>query len=143
MNYYGKYRAIVKNIDDPKKLGRIKVKCPKVLGDNLSSWALPNFLPNTFCLPDLQSLVWIEFENGKKDSPIWTGNFYTDAQINSKFEDSYNKFNIDSDVLINSIKTSSIISNDMTSRNGQVAIKGDSISGVGYNGAQVTGTIDE
>lgn len=85
MAYYGKYRAIVVDINDPEKRGRIKVICPEVLGQQISNWALPCLPPSTFIVPDKGSLVWVEFEGGKKDSPIWTGLFYTREQVLSKF----------------------------------------------------------
>lgn len=85
MAFYGKYRAEVVDTADPEKRGRIRVKCPNVLGEQLSRWALPCFVPNTFTVPNKGTLVWVEFEGGKKDSPIWTGVFYTKDQWQSKF----------------------------------------------------------
>lgn len=35
--YYGKYRAIVVDVNDPEKRGRIKVQCPK-------DWVMPSLL---------------------------------------------------------------------------------------------------
>src|SRR5580704_2029186 len=39
--YFGKYRGIVTNNDDPQQIGRIMVQVPDVLGTNPSAWALP------------------------------------------------------------------------------------------------------
>ena len=85
MAYYGKYRAEVVDVADPEQRGRIRVKCPDVLGTQISRWALPCFIPNTFTVPAKGTLVWVEFEGGKKDSPIWTGVFYTREQWKNKF----------------------------------------------------------
>ena len=85
MTYFGKYRAEVVDVADPEQRGRIRVKCPEVLGTQISSWALPCFTPNTFTVPARGTLVWVEFEGGNKDSPIWTGVFYTKDQWKSKF----------------------------------------------------------
>ena len=85
MAYYGKYRAEVVDVADPEQRGRIRVKCPEVLGTQISRWALPCFMPNTFTVPAKGTLVWVEFEGGRKDSPIWTGVFYTKDQWKSKF----------------------------------------------------------
>ena len=41
MSNFGKYRAIVSNVSDPEKRGRIKVSCPKIYGDFESPWCLP------------------------------------------------------------------------------------------------------
>jgi len=80
---YGKYRAVVKNISDPEKLGRIKVKCPDIYGEDNSPWAWP-CLPyggfselGMFFLPELESGVWIEFEQGNITNPIWVGCWWT------------------------------------------------------------------
>jgi len=85
MAYFGKYRAEVVDVADPEQRGRIRVKCPEVLGTQISRWALPCFMPNTFTVPAKGTLVWVEFEGGRKDSPIWTGVFYTKDQWKSKF----------------------------------------------------------
>lgn len=81
--YYGKFRAVVKNVDDPEKLGRIKVKCPDIYGNSLSPWAWP-CLPyggssetGIFMLPEKEAGVWIEFEQGCPTNPIWTGVWWT------------------------------------------------------------------
>lgn len=80
---YGKYRAIVKNIDDPEKLGRIQVQCIEIYGEDLSPWAWPSSLyggsDNTgiFFLPEIDSGVWVEFEQGYITNPIWTGCWWT------------------------------------------------------------------
>lgn len=75
--YYGKYRGKVVNVDDPEKRGRVKVECPSVLGKQISNWALPSLPPFIYYIPPVGSLVWVEFEEGKIDSPIWSGLFYT------------------------------------------------------------------
>lgn len=78
----GKYRAIVTNIKDPENRGRIKVKCPKVYGEYYESpWCLPcvpNALDNggIFAMPHLNEVVWIEFEEGNPQKPIWVGSWW-------------------------------------------------------------------
>lgn len=80
--FYGKYRAIVKNVDDPLECGRIQVACPKVLGEYLSNWCMPciPFLgegEGMIKIPRVGDGVWIEFEDGDLDSPIWVGGWST------------------------------------------------------------------
>ena len=79
--YYGKYRGTVVNNVDPLQIGRLLVMVPDVLNINLSSWAMP-CLPvggmqmGIFSVPPIGAGVWIEFEQGDPDYPIWTGCFY-------------------------------------------------------------------
>lgn len=76
--FYGKYRGIVSDNKDPLMAGRIRAKVPDVMGDQESGWALP-CMPfggsdmGFFALPDEGSFVWIEFEHGDADYPIWSG----------------------------------------------------------------------
>ena len=76
--YYGKYRGMVVNNVDPEGRGRILVQVPDVLGMGISSWAMP-CLPfagmqmGMHIVPPPNAGVWIEFEKGDPDYPIWTG----------------------------------------------------------------------
>jgi type VI secretion system (T6SS) baseplate-like injector VgrG len=79
--YYGKYRGTVINNIDPEQRGRIMAQVPDVLGEIPSSWALP-CVPATgiqsgmFIVPPIGAGVWMEFEQGNPDYPIWTGGFW-------------------------------------------------------------------
>ncbi|WP_287568809.1 phage baseplate assembly protein V [Thermosipho sp. (in: thermotogales)] len=77
--YWGKYQAIVADINDPEKRGRIRVRQPFFYGNELSPWALP-CVPyggsnniGQFFTPEVGSGVWIEFQYGLISNPIWTG----------------------------------------------------------------------
>lgn len=83
--YYGKYRAIVTNNKDPDKMGRIKVKCPSLLDEYESAWCMPcfPFLYNThgiFNIPKINDVVWVEFEGGDLDNPIWVGGWFNPSK---------------------------------------------------------------
>lgn len=80
--YYGKYRAFVVDNDDPEQRGRLKLRVPSVFGRQDTYWALP-CLPfggladqGFFFVPEIDAQVWVEFEEGNKDRPIWTGVFW-------------------------------------------------------------------
>jgi hypothetical protein len=82
--YFGKYRGTVVNNVDPEQRARIQVMAPDVSGFALSSWALPAFpigglQMGMFSLPMVGSGVWVEFEHGDLDYPIWTGVFWGSA----------------------------------------------------------------
>jgi uncharacterized protein involved in type VI secretion and phage assembly len=82
--YYGKYRGVVVSNIDPKQMGRITVMVPDVSNVNLSTWAMP-CLPlggiqmGVFAVPPIGAGVWVEFERGDPNYPIWTGCFYGSA----------------------------------------------------------------
>jgi len=79
--YYGKYRGTVLNNVDPLQIGRILVMVPDVSALLPTSWALP-CVPiagkqmGTFFVPQVGAGVWVEFEQGDPDYPIWTGGFW-------------------------------------------------------------------
>ena len=79
--YFGKYRGTVVNNLDPENRGRIQAIVPDVQGLIPMTYALP-CLPaagkgsGSFIVPELGSSVWIEFEQGDPDYPIWTGCFW-------------------------------------------------------------------
>jgi uncharacterized protein involved in type VI secretion and phage assembly len=77
-NYYGKYRGKVTDIKDPLMIGRIRANVPDVMGDEESGWAMPcapfgGSGMGFFALPAVDAGVWIEFEQGDPDYPIWSG----------------------------------------------------------------------
>ncbi|GHG00549.1 phage baseplate assembly protein V [Streptomyces zaomyceticus] len=78
--YLGKYRGTVVNNIDPERRGRIQALVPDV-SSIPSTWALP-CLPlagiNTgvFTVPPIGSGVWIEYEQGDTDHPVWVGGFW-------------------------------------------------------------------
>ncbi len=84
--YYGKYRGMVINNVDPNRMGRLQISCPHVLGVNVLSWAMPcvpfaGILEGFYMLPTIGSNIWVEFEQGDPDRPIWAGGFWGRAQI--------------------------------------------------------------
>jgi len=71
---------VIENID-PQQIGRVLVEVPDVLGLTPSSWALPcvpaaGIQSGVFVVPPIGSQVWVEFEQGDPDYPIWTGGFW-------------------------------------------------------------------
>jgi uncharacterized protein involved in type VI secretion and phage assembly len=76
--FFGKYRGVVKDTKDPLMLGRIRARVPDVMGDQESGWAMPcapfgGDKTGFFALPKVGAGVWIEFEHGDPDYPIWVG----------------------------------------------------------------------
>lgn len=83
--FYGKYRGKVANIEDPEKRGRITARVPSVFGDKETGWAEPS-APyggkgvGIFFVPPVDANVWMEFEQGKPNLPIWSGCFWTKGE---------------------------------------------------------------
>ncbi len=82
--YYGKYRGVVLNNADPLQLGRIQVQVPDVGGLALGTWAMPclpvaGIQSGMYVVPPPSAGVWVEFEQGDADYPIWSGCFYGSA----------------------------------------------------------------
>jgi len=84
--YYGKFRATVLNNVDPMKMGRIQAMVPDVSNYVPTSWAMP-CLPvagvqaGIFTVPPIGAGVWIEFEQGDPDHPIWVGGYFSAADV--------------------------------------------------------------
>jgi uncharacterized protein involved in type VI secretion and phage assembly len=81
--YYGKYRATVLNNADPQLQGRIQVQLADRYGMFPSTWAFPALVfaargAAIVALPQLGSSVWVEFEAGDPDYPVWSGAFWPD-----------------------------------------------------------------
>jgi uncharacterized protein involved in type VI secretion and phage assembly len=79
--FLGKYRGTVINNIDPMMKGRLLVQVPDVLGPVPSSWAEP-CVPlagptgppmGVYMVPPIGAGVWVEFEQGDPDFPIWVG----------------------------------------------------------------------
>jgi uncharacterized protein involved in type VI secretion and phage assembly len=82
--FYGKYRGTVINNIDPMQIGRIQAIVPDVSTVIPTSWAMP-CLPiagkqmGVYMVPQIGAGVWIEFEQGDPDYPIWTGGYWGSA----------------------------------------------------------------
>jgi uncharacterized protein involved in type VI secretion and phage assembly len=82
--FFGKYRGSVLNNVDPMQMGRLMVQVPDVGNVSPSTWAMPCFpfagtQSGMFVLPAIGSGVWVEFEQGNSDYPIWVGCYWGSA----------------------------------------------------------------
>jgi uncharacterized protein involved in type VI secretion and phage assembly len=79
--YFGIYRGTVVNNVDPMLLGRIMASVPDVTSVIPSTWAMP-CVPlagkqmGTFMVPQIGAGVWIQYEAGDPDRPVWTGGWW-------------------------------------------------------------------
>ncbi|HEX2187455.1 MAG TPA: phage baseplate assembly protein V, partial [Longimicrobiaceae bacterium] len=78
--FYGKYRGFVVDNDDPEQLGRLRLVVPSVLGPEVvTGWAAA-CVPyggaagmGTLFVPEVDAGVWVEFEEGDLEFPVWVG----------------------------------------------------------------------
>jgi len=83
--FYGKYRGLVLNNQDPLRVGRLMAMVPEVLGEVPSGWALPSAPyagtgSGFFAIPPIGAGVWVEFEAGDVSRPIWSGAWWATAE---------------------------------------------------------------
>ncbi|GAC1360999.1 MAG: phage baseplate assembly protein V [Acidobacteriaceae bacterium] len=83
MTLFGKYRGNVTSNADPLGIGRLLVQIPD-LPDLPSTWAMPcvpfaGQQAGLLAIPALGSHLWVEFERGLPDHPVWVGGFWSAA----------------------------------------------------------------
>ena len=90
---WGKYRGTVLNNVDAPPSGRLLVTVPGIV---IANWAMPcvpvtDVLMGTYVRPRIGANVWIEFERGDADKPIWVGCFWGEGEIPTMAEE-YNAY---------------------------------------------------
>jgi hypothetical protein len=73
--HYGKFRGTVTNNEDPYFQGRLMVSVPGIV---IANWATPcvpltDISMGVFVRPRIGANVWVEFERGDPEKPIWVG----------------------------------------------------------------------
>ncbi len=70
--YVGTYRASVVDAADPMQEHRLQVIVPDIYGDGVPVWAVPLFSGVSGApIPVIGDLVWVSFEHGDSDYPVW------------------------------------------------------------------------
>ena len=79
--YYGIYRAKVVEQNDERQRGRIKVQIPSITGEGKSQYceACMNVAYDNggdLAVPKMGDTVWVMFEEGDVNKPVYVGNFF-------------------------------------------------------------------
>jgi len=82
--YYGKFRGTVVNNVDPEQRGRIQAIVPDVQGLTPTTWAMPcvpiaGKQEGVYMVPQVGAGVWMQFEGGDPDYPVWIGGWWSAA----------------------------------------------------------------
>jgi Type VI secretion system/phage-baseplate injector OB domain len=84
--FFGKFRGKVTSNEDPLGLGRLQVDIPAVAAAGGVNWAMP-CVPyagkgvGLFLIPPVEANVWVEFEGGDSNFPIWSGCFWAEGEV--------------------------------------------------------------
>jgi hypothetical protein len=89
--FYGKYRGVVLDNNDPLMRGRLRAMVPAVYQESPSPYAEPcvpyaGATSGLYAIPPIGAGVWIEFEAGDSSRPIWSGCYWAtgEAPISEK-----------------------------------------------------------
>jgi type VI secretion system (T6SS) baseplate-like injector VgrG len=88
--FLGTYRGTVVSNEDLLKRGRLKILVADVLGPIPAFWAEPSTPlagvgAGMYVRPQPGAKVWVEFEQGDPDKPVWTG-FWRGSQADMPAE---------------------------------------------------------
>jgi uncharacterized protein involved in type VI secretion and phage assembly len=79
--WYGKFSGTVVDDKDPQKQGRLQVEVPSVWRGPKPLWARPCFPPGQFFTPPVGARVWVEFEAGDPQYPLWVGVWWPQDEV--------------------------------------------------------------
>lgn len=76
--FYGIYRGVCVDNNDPICKGRVTLQVPQILGSAVTDWAWPVVSTSFFTpitVPELGQGIWVMFEGGDPNFPLWVGTF--------------------------------------------------------------------
>jgi microcystin-dependent protein len=80
--FYGTYRGLVVDNNDPLGKKRVRLKIPQVLFDQITDWSWGVFTAGVeYAAPSVGQGVFVTFEGGDPSFPIWTDKFTSDGSV--------------------------------------------------------------
>lgn len=91
--YYSTYRGFVHSNEDPENLNRLQILVPHInpsVPDE--TWAYPknNYAGKGYginLIPKIGDLVWVDYEFGDPDYPVWSHGHYAEEEKPEEFSD--------------------------------------------------------
>jgi hypothetical protein len=76
----GLYKGVVVSDDDPAARNRVTLRVPMLTGERITTWAEPCYSAAAVGVhPSPGDGVWVAYEAGDIDHPVWVGVFKTAA----------------------------------------------------------------
>ena len=126
---YGLYRATVTNNVDPLQIGRVMVEVPEAPDMTPSTWAMP-CAPlagdgmGLFVVPPVGAGVWVQFEAGHVDRPVWMGGWWANAgQIPALALATDERVPGDPGIVMQTLLQNAVVLNDAPGPSGGVMLK--------------------
>lgn len=75
--YGGIHPGIIRDINDPENLKRVRLQIPNLFGASLTNWSFPTAptqagtAPASLTVPPVGTNVWVMFVNSDPDYPVW------------------------------------------------------------------------
>lgn len=77
--FCGKYRGRVADNVDPERCGRIRATVAEVAG-SMPCVPIAGMQSGAYFVSPIGASVWVEFERGDPDCPLWVGGFWSSAE---------------------------------------------------------------
>jgi uncharacterized protein involved in type VI secretion and phage assembly len=139
--FTGKYRGTVVNSVDPQNMGRLQVTVPDVSNIQTSTWAMPSAAlaggqSGLFAVPPAGSNVWVEFEQGNSDYPVWSGGFWgSGAEVPSAATSAPPGVQC---IVLQSVNGNMLVISDQPGPSGGILLKSSSGASIAINDSGIT-----
>jgi uncharacterized protein involved in type VI secretion and phage assembly len=129
--FYGKYRASVHSNADPNGRGRLELLIPDVLGDKPSTWAEacvplagpPGTAMGAYLVPPEGTAVWVEFEAGDSNHPVWVGCIWSGERNDGVPSRGYESSRLSPSIVIQTLGQNRLVISDAPGAAGGITLQ--------------------